>query len=44
MRSFVVKMSDGFPEHFVGLPVFRIHYVPEINPRLHFGLFHLEGC
>jgi len=32
------------PEHFACLPVIVIHFMSEILPRLHFGLFHRECC
>jgi len=43
MGSFDGKTSVDLPEHFVGLPVTGIQFMPKILLRLHFGLFDREG-
>ena len=44
MRSFAAETPVGLSEDFVDLPIIGIQFIPEIIPRVHFGLFHLEGC
>jgi len=39
ITSFTGKTPYGLTEHFNTLPAVGIHFVPEILPRLHFGLF-----
>jgi len=44
MRSFAAEPPDDLPEDFIGLAVIGNQFMSEIIPRLHFGLFHAEGC
>jgi len=41
---FSAETPTGLPEHFIGLHLTGIYFMPEILPRLPFGLFHREGC
>ena len=44
IRYFAAETPDVLPEHFVDLSAIGIQFIPDILPRLHFGLFHREGC
>jgi len=41
MKSFAAVRLNGLPEHIIDLPVIAIQFMPEILPRLHFGIFSI---
>jgi len=44
MRSFTAETPDGLLGHFAPLTEIGTVFMSEIVPRLHLGLYHLEGC